>query len=621
MTAVARAANTTGREPSTLKPNLLIIAATKYYYKQFFPSEPIKYHLLALMSSLVDVAAVDIVDCEALFGCPQDETAIERFKLRVAETLSTYRPDIIGVSAYSSYDYLASVDILRICGRLFPGVTTVVGGYHPTAMPSDYTGLDAPITYVVRGEGELVLRNLVIDGVLPNGPVIDGISAATWSDWPLRYDLYPARSSEVTLALSRGCSYKCAFCVQSNDIQNRYRRLTLDQVIKQIEGASACLPLRRILFIDPFFGVDAAYTNELLNWLRKARPNLSFWAETRVDCRLSEWLKGLDGLAFDLYFGVESLAPDTLRLMQKSRDASRYIDSFHRTVDLCQTHHVRADFNFLMNYPGESPESFRSTMAEIRRALDRHNNIPFCMHCNAYSLFPGNETYQRRWDLNRARGFVFNNDGWWRQRKPEARIRSEHCLASEQMRQAYGDHPGFWKSDFGQAYRTTLRKMAFDSFSFYHSGDVLQSLRRHYPDVASEKHEDDACFQEQRALLRSFRYRMTKALGRYDDQLATACQAIQDSFLKLFNQVVMRLQDEILAEYDRGAAFQELEDRIRSWHTTLDLEAAATVSESGSASLVMRGSHYLIRSNGSVFRCDPSAHVERSAPPEASATA
>lgn len=586
-----------------MKPSCLLIAPPKYYYKPGQP-ERIKYHLLSLMSHVADVADVEILDLELRFGYPSNQRDIDRFVAEARGILAQYRPDVVGVSAYTSYDYLASLDVLRLCRSLYPDATLVVGGYHATAVPGDFTSGDVPVDYVIRGEGENVLRALLVNGSLPDGPVIDGSPLVVAEERPLRYDRYPGRSDDVTLALSRGCPYSCSFCVQSDDFPNPYRRLSIEQVRKKLSDVCAHGPIRRIMFIDPFFGLQPAYTAELLRLLRRDFKNISFWAETRVDRVSPVWFAEIKDLRLDLHFGVESLAPDTLRLMRKAHSPEAYIEGFHRTLQLCRSRGILARCGFIMNYPGELPDSYRLTVAHIRRALGVRGSLPFTFHCNQYALYPGNDTYKRRDALARERGFEAPNDGWWRERLPNARHRSEQCTASRAMREEYGPGPGFWKKEILELQKSGASRFTFKAFCFFRTDEIFDSLKAHYSAALPGSWADESQFADQRRLLRRFRYLMSKVLACHQARMRRAGEQARNAVAELFNLVTFDLQRRLLESYDRGMPLSDLLADIETRHRVLLRESRGTTCDAADAAAHVRinGEEYRVDSHGALFR-------------------
>lgn len=223
----------------------------------------------------------------------------------------------------------------------------------------------------------------------------------------MRYDLYPYKTDELYISLSRGCFHRCAFCVQSDDFPNPYRKMDIDNIKDKIVRATEYFPIKRLLFSDPIFGIDMKGTEQLVEFLSNKYPHYTYWAETRIDRTTEDLIKCLSKLKIDLHFGVESLAEDTLlNLMTKTKNAEQYNEAFFKTIEYCQKYNVLGLFGFIMNYPGEKAESSRYTMQQLKKVTFLYDKLNVTFHINPYALYPGNEIYNRRFELAESRGFT-----------------------------------------------------------------------------------------------------------------------------------------------------------------------------------------------------------------------
>src|SRR6185295_7354968 len=68
-------------------------------------------------------------------------------------------PDLVGLSVMT-FQRRTALEVARFLRGLSPRVKIVVGGYDPSLAPRAYEASDA-IDFIVRGEGELTLRELL----------------------------------------------------------------------------------------------------------------------------------------------------------------------------------------------------------------------------------------------------------------------------------------------------------------------------------------------------------------------------------------------------------------------------------------------------------------------------
>src|SRR3989338_8895754 len=107
------------------------------------------------------------------FGCQPIDAKFERMDLRkLAQRLKKYRPRLVGVTAMT-HDVGQAAKSARLAKELFPGVVTIFGGAHATALPEETLRQFPEFDIVVIGEGEITLYELAKGNPLPT---INGIA-------------------------------------------------------------------------------------------------------------------------------------------------------------------------------------------------------------------------------------------------------------------------------------------------------------------------------------------------------------------------------------------------------------------------------------------------------------
>src|SRR4029450_3062994 len=69
-------------------------------------------------------------------------------------------PDVVGLSVMT-FQRRTAQRVMRLIRALKPDVRIVVGGYARTLAPDAYTAPAAGVDFIVRGEGEVTLRELL----------------------------------------------------------------------------------------------------------------------------------------------------------------------------------------------------------------------------------------------------------------------------------------------------------------------------------------------------------------------------------------------------------------------------------------------------------------------------
>jgi anaerobic magnesium-protoporphyrin IX monomethyl ester cyclase len=265
--------------------------------------------------------------------------------------------DLVGLTAMS-FQYQESLALARIAKDA--GAKTVFGGYHPTlafqeiAQSEDVKLID----YIIRGEGEATLRELVkamLEGESPKD--VQGISyhdGGSMTHNPPRPLLnveevkMPLRDARLvtegftsfdipidSVETSRGCTQGCKFCSINLMYGRRFRRFSIDRVIDDIQDAEAH-GAGSIFFPDDNITLDVKRLERLcqaiidagLTHLRyKTQASASGIASSkRLVDKMGE--AGFDGV----FLGVESVNKRNLEFLGKGRmsdDAERAVRYLH----------------------------------------------------------------------------------------------------------------------------------------------------------------------------------------------------------------------------------------------------------------------------------------------------
>jgi anaerobic magnesium-protoporphyrin IX monomethyl ester cyclase len=150
------------------------------------------------------------------------------------------QPDVVMATAITPMIYQAQ-KTLELARRAVPQCTTILGGIHPTFMYAQVLSEAPWIDYIVRGEGEEIITELVgaiADGThtqrrrsirglafleegqlvaTPARPVIEDLDSLMpdWSllDWK-KYIYVPLNTRVAVPNFARGCPFTCRFCSQ-----------------------------------------------------------------------------------------------------------------------------------------------------------------------------------------------------------------------------------------------------------------------------------------------------------------------------------------------------------------------------------------------------------------------
>ena len=148
------------------------------------------------------------------------EFTIHERPIDIAEKLLELEPKIIGFSVYI-WNITGITETVTLLKQIAPEVVIVLGGPEVSHLPDKPDVVDIA-DYVVTGAGEVSFKKLceqVLNKLKPLNKVIEG-EAETLDKLTMPYEFYndeDIRNRLIYVEASRGCPFKCEFCLSSLD--------------------------------------------------------------------------------------------------------------------------------------------------------------------------------------------------------------------------------------------------------------------------------------------------------------------------------------------------------------------------------------------------------------------
>ena len=296
-----------------------------------------------------------------------------------------FDPDVVGISMMTPLapkGYAAA----KAVREELPDAVLVAGGSHPTYMYDE--ALDAGFDFVVRGEGEYTMLELVsrledrgkdpeafkdVKGLAfraggrtvgtPDRPLIENLDTLPW---PARHlldmDKYTLFNKPIRIAhvmASRGCPYGCIYCITSYYWGRRYRYRSAKNVADEIEFLVDKYRVQHIAFTDDEFTANWKFVREFVSELKSRNLNVTFSCGARVDHVNKDLMKLLyDNGCTALYFGVESASQETLNRIGKKITVEQAKRVFQWKKELGGF----ATGAFILGFPWETVDDMKATV-------------------------------------------------------------------------------------------------------------------------------------------------------------------------------------------------------------------------------------------------------------------
>ncbi|MCA9597144.1 MAG: radical SAM protein [Myxococcales bacterium] len=336
--------------------------------------------------------------------------------------------DLVGISCYSSYDYLKVMAIGARLRELLPRAWLVTGGYHPSARPEDFTAEDSPFDFVVVGDGERPMARLAsavesgrrpLMRVLGPDSVPDPAELVPY-DWSLleRYRPIARRvASQAEIYLSRGCPFDCAFCMERAKRDVSWRALDPETAVEEMQRLDRFLDLSQwTLFVaDALFGMKRGWRRQFLTELaRRPLRARKIWLLIRVDLIEREDLELMARANVSPGFGLESGDPEQLTRIRKAGRLKDYLEKMLEVASWARELGVPFGANIIVGHPGETESTLRTSAAYLRRLfLEPEAGTHGFLSVDPFRLYPGSPIDEERVSWEASTGMRVHRYPWW----------------------------------------------------------------------------------------------------------------------------------------------------------------------------------------------------------------
>lgn len=303
----------------------------------------------------------------------------------IEQQLLASRPAVVASSAITA-TVNASIATLELAKRLNPDVVTILGGVHPTYCYEEIFAGTTAVDYIVCGEGEATIEELLttlsqggdpatVAGIAfrRNGAIVktakrcflaslDDMEAAwdllDWKDY--KYFVIP-NSRLGAINTSRGCDHDCIFCSQQKFWEKSWRARDPGKVADEIEY------LYRTYGVNVFLLTDEYPTSNRERWetfldlvIAKELP-VYLLMETRTPDIVRDkeimWKYRKAGIVH-IYIGIEATDQETLDFIKKEID----VTEGKQALDIIHEHGIVTETSFVLGFPNETKRNVERTL-------------------------------------------------------------------------------------------------------------------------------------------------------------------------------------------------------------------------------------------------------------------
>jgi anaerobic magnesium-protoporphyrin IX monomethyl ester cyclase len=374
----------------------------------------------------------DIVDC---YARPDSDRAIRDYLL--AE-----KPAFIGLSCTTS-SFHDGIRIAEMARLTIPGIRTVFGGPHVSALKEQLFANFPAMDYAVIGEGEETMAELLrcgrddpasVKGIIyrkgkevnftgyrEKGLELDDLPFPAYeklAGFPSSYMLpifnYPTTPNTSCIS-SRGCPYACSYCDRSV-FRRSFRYNSAGYLYEHLRYLSERFGIRHINFYDDQFTFNRQRVEEFAGLMIDRPLGMTFNCAVRAEHIDPELLVRMRSAGcWMMSLGIETGDAELLAQHRQNAD----LDHLAQKIRMIKAAGLRTKGLLMMGLPGE-------TEASIRRSMKYVFSLPIDdFNLAKFTPFPGSPIYENihelgefdeDWEKMDCMNFLFVTKGMTRDR-------------------------------------------------------------------------------------------------------------------------------------------------------------------------------------------------------------
>lgn len=337
------------------------------------------------------------------------DLAVERYPfLKLKRILNKENPKFVGVTSNTSLVYNA----YRTLGEIKKHSTaiTILGGNHVTFTARESLRECVDIDIVVIGEGEKTILDIA------NNPDLSSVAGIAYRNdegeirinekgsvimdldelpFPARHLLnhnnyhIPNYGNITMISTSRGCPFRCDFCVTTEKEGRLRRTRSVNSIIREMNDIARNFPdVKTIFFIDDNFLLDRNQVKSMCEKIKSSGLNNRFkwFCPARVGEIDEDIVKLMKSAGCSLiYLCVESTNQQVLNNIGKGTSLSQ----IKTAVDIIERHDIDIMASYILGVQGESEEDIKNTL-EFSKELNT-----LLVQFGVLTPFPGSPFYRK----------------------------------------------------------------------------------------------------------------------------------------------------------------------------------------------------------------------------------
>ncbi len=344
------------------------------------------------------------------------------FGLSKEAILKNIDPDteVLGFTLMFVTNWLYDRELIRYLRHHIPQAVIVAGGEHASATPS-YCFSQAPIDYIVHGEGEETITELMDaiqgstalttvkgisyllgDQVLQTTPRkrvkdLDSLARPAWELFPIdtyfqnktSFGVY--RGNTLPVIATRGCPYECTFCSNPQMWGRRYELRTPEDFVDELEYLKDKYDIENFDLYDLTAIIVKKWIIAMCKEVIRRQLNITFQlpSGTRsevIDAEVADWLfkAGCKNISYAPESGSEKVLKEIKKRVR--------LEKMLKSIKAANTAGLNIKLNMILGFPDDTHLDIWRTFAFLIQAswYGAYDAAPA-----VFSPYPGSALFDR----------------------------------------------------------------------------------------------------------------------------------------------------------------------------------------------------------------------------------
>ncbi len=342
--------------------------------------------------------------------CDIIEFTIHERPIDIAEKLLLKKPKIIGLGVYI-WNIEETTKIVSIIKQVSPETIIVIGGPE-VSFEQQQQAICRDADYVIAGASETSFRDLC-EKLLSNKAIADKFipqQTVNLAEIKFPYHLYnddDIAHRIIYVEASRGCPFKCEFCLSALD--KTAWPFDLDLFLEQLTSLYD-RGVRHFKFVDRTFNLKIDNSIRILDFfLARMDENLFLHFELIPDHlpdRIKEVIKKFPPHSLQFEVGVQSFNPQTQALVSRRQDDAKTEQNL-QWIRTETNAHIHADL--IIGLPGEDINSFANGLDRLIKLNPHEIQIGILKRLRGSPIIRHSEEFQLRFNPAPPYNILNNN--------------------------------------------------------------------------------------------------------------------------------------------------------------------------------------------------------------------